>query len=104
MIAIHEIPIKAGRVGTGKMKVAHFWPVVCEQEKVRFLYSASRAAKHFETAFGLRPPNAVVLHSDDYSAYEHYPKKPVITHAQCGARARKICPRNSGYLIPVDES
>ena len=53
MIAMDETPIKAGRAGPGKMKAAHFWPIVGEQNEICFLYYPSRAAKHVETALSL---------------------------------------------------
>ncbi|NHZ61249.1 IS66 family transposase [Massilia genomosp. 1] len=78
-----------GRAGPGKMKAAYFSPVMGEQDEICFLHYPSRAPKHVETALGLQRPNGAVLHSDGYSADEHYAKKTGITHAQCWPRARR---------------
>ena len=87
--SMDETPIKAGRAGPGKMKVAYFWPVYGEQDEICFLYYPSRAAKHVEEALGQSPPTGAVLQTDGYTAYAQYAKKMGLTHAQCWAHARR---------------
>ena len=53
--AMDETPIKAGRVGPGKMKGAYFWPVYGELDEVCFPFFESRRAEHVEQALGLKP-------------------------------------------------
>jgi transposase len=87
--AMDETPIKAGRVGPGKMKGAYFWPVYGELDEVCFAFFESRRAEHVEQALGLKPAEGAVLLSDGYSAYAHYAAKTGITHAQCWAHTRR---------------
>jgi transposase len=87
--AMDETPIKAGRVGPGKMKGAYFWPVYGEHDEVCFPFFDSRRAEHVEQALGLKHAEGAVLLSDGYSAYAHYAAKTGITHAQCWAHTRR---------------
>jgi transposase len=87
--AMDETPIKAGRVGPGKMKGAYFWPVYGELDEVCFPFFESRRAEHVEQALGLKPAEGAVLLSDGYTAYAHYAAKTGITHAQCWAHTRR---------------
>jgi transposase len=87
--AMDETPIKAGRVGPGKMKGAYFWPLYGEHDEVCFPFFDSRRAEHVEQALGLKPAEGAVLLSDGYSAYAHYAAKTGITHAQCWAHTRR---------------
>ncbi len=87
--AMDETPIKAGRVGPGKMKGAYFWPVYGELDEVCFPFFDSRRAEHVEQALGLKPAEGAVLLSDGYSAYAHYAAKTGITHAQCWSHTRR---------------
>jgi transposase len=87
--AMDETPIKAGRVGPGKMKGAYFWPVYGELDEVCFPFFESRRAEHVEQALGLSHAEGAVLLSDGYTAYAHYAAKTGITHAQCWAHTRR---------------
>jgi transposase len=87
--AMDETPIKAGRVGPGKMKGAYFWPVYGELDEVCFPFFESRRAEHVEQALGLSHAKGAVLLSDGYTAYAHYAAKTGITHAQCWAHTRR---------------
>jgi len=87
--AMDETPIKAGRLGNGKMKTGYFWPVYGEQDEVCFPYFPSRAAQHVRDALGLTPTEQAVLLTDGYAAYENYAKKTGVTHAQCWAHTRR---------------
>ena len=91
--AMDETPIKAGRVGPGKMKAGYFWPVDGEHDEVCFPYFESRRAHHVERALRLKPAESAVLRSDGYTAYAHYAAKTGITLAQCWAHARRVLRR-----------
>ena len=87
--SMDETPIKAGRVGHGKMKTAYFWPIYGERDEVCFPYFPSRAHQHVHTALGLRQVPGSVLLSDGYAAYASYAAKVGITHAECWSHARR---------------
>lgn len=87
--AMDETPIKAGRLGNGKMKTGYFWPVYGEQDEVCFPYFPSRAAHAVREALGLTQTEQAVLLTDGYAAYENYAKKTGVTHAQCWAHTRR---------------
>ena len=61
VIAMDETPIKAGPTGTGKMKVAYFWPAYGEQDEICFLYYPRGAGRHVQEALGLTPAEGAVL-------------------------------------------
>lgn len=84
-----ETPLKAGRDGPGKMKLAYFWPVMGEHEEICFHYQPSRRQEHVEQLLGQTAVAAGVLHTDGYSAYAWYAKKTGIAHAQCWAHSRR---------------
>jgi transposase len=81
-------PIKAGRVGKGKMKQGYYWPIYGERDELSFVYCPSRATRHLEDLLQHSPG---VLLSDGYHAYERYAAKtPGITHAHCWAHSRRM--------------
>ena len=52
--------------------------------RVKFASCTTRAAgPHVQDAFGLSPPEGVVLQTDGYAVYAQYAKKSGLTHAQC---------------------
>ena len=87
--AMDETPIKAGRVGHGKMRSAYFWPIYGERDEICFPYFPSRAGEHVRTALGLRHAPDAVLITDGYAAYHSYAQKTGLTHAQCWAHGRR---------------
>lgn len=87
--SMDETPIKAGRVGNGKMKTGYFWPVYGERDEVCFPYFPSRAGVQVRAALGLTHASDAVLLSDGYAAYTSYAKKLGLTHAQCWAHSRR---------------
>ncbi|HEU4601377.1 MAG TPA: IS66 family transposase [Steroidobacteraceae bacterium] len=87
--SMDETPIKAGRVGNGKMKTGYFWPVYGERDEVCFPYFPSRAGAQVRAALGLTHAADAVLLSDGYAAYMSYAKKLGLTHAQCWAHSRR---------------
>lgn len=87
--SMDETPIKAGRVGNGKMKTGYFWPVYGERDEVCFPYFPSRAGAQVRAALGLTHATDAVLLSDGYAAYMSYAKKLGLTHAQCWVHSRR---------------
>lgn len=87
--AMDETPIKAGRVGHGKMRSAYFWPIYGERDEICFPYFPSRAGEHVRAALGLRHAPDAVLITDGYAAYQSYAQKTGLTHAQCWAHGRR---------------
>jgi transposase len=59
VLAMDEVPMKAGRKQKGKMQQTYFWPIDGEQDEVAFTWSTSRGAQH-----------AINLLTDGYVAYE----------------------------------
>lgn len=87
--AMDETPIKAGRVGHGKMKTGYFWPVYGELDEVCFPFYPSRSGAQVRAALGItHAPDAVLL-TDGFAAYARYAKKTGLTHAQCWAHSRR---------------
>ena len=46
VLAMDEVPIKAGKAGKGKMKQTYFWPIYGEEDEVAFTWSSTKSAKH----------------------------------------------------------
>jgi transposase len=85
-----ETPIKAGREGPGKMKLAYFWPVMGEHDEICFHYHPSRRHLHVTQTLGEHLPAGSVLLTDGYAAYERYCQKTGIAHAQCWTHCRRM--------------
>ncbi len=88
VIAMDEVPVKAGRAKKGKMHQGYYWPIYGEANEVAFEYKPSRAGKHVAEVLGRLKTDQVLL-SDGYSAYENYAKQTGIAHAQCWAHTRR---------------
>lgn len=89
VIAMDEVPVKAGQAGNGKMKATYFWPVYGDQDEVCFPHFESRRHEHVEQALGSKLAPGTVLLSDGYGAYDAYARKTGITNAQCWAHSRR---------------
>jgi len=88
VLAMDEMPIKAGRKGPGKMHQAYFWPLYGESDEICFTFSPSRSGAHIERTLADRFHG--VLLTDGYAAYEKYAAgQPQITHAQCWSHMRR---------------
>jgi transposase len=85
-----ETPIKAGREGPGKMRLAYFWPVMGEGDEICFHYHPSRRHLHARETLGEHLPAGSVLLTDGYAAYERYCEKTGIAHAQCWTHCRRV--------------
>lgn len=91
VLAMDEVPIKAGRKSKGKMKQTYFWPIYGEDDEVAFTWSESRGMLHAKAQ--LKDFNGTLL-TDGYAAYtktvsalnEHEQK---VAHATCWAHTRR---------------
>jgi len=91
VLAMDEVPIKAGRKGKGQMKQTYYWPMYGEEDEVAFTWSTSRG--HLHAVEQLTGFSGTLL-TDGYSAYEkaianlnaHDVK---IIHATCWAHSRR---------------
>lgn len=87
--AMDETPIKAGRIGKGKMRDGYFWPVYGENDEVCFPYFESRRHEHVQQLLGLVQGENAVLVTDGYAAYSSYAEITGVTHAQCWIHTRR---------------
>ena len=87
--AMDETPIKAGRVGRGKMKTGYFWPVYGQADEVCFPFFASRSHDRVREVLGLKHAPDAVLITDGYEACQQYAQKTGLKHAQCWAHSRR---------------
>lgn len=91
VLAMDEVPIKAGRKGKGKMQQTYFWPMYGDSDEIAFTWSRSRGHRHaVEQLTGF---NGTLL-SDGYTAYETAiaaltREGSEITHASCWAHSRR---------------
>lgn len=91
VLAMDEVPMKAGRKGHGKMQQTYFWPIYGEEDEVVFTWSRSRGHQHaVEQLTGF----SGILLTDGYSAYDkavallnktHH----TVDHATCWAHSRR---------------
>lgn len=87
VLAIDEVPIKAGRQGQGKLRQAYFWPIYGEDDEIVFHYAPSRAHHHVQTFLGAF---SATLLSDGYEAYAAYARHNAqVTHASCWSHCRR---------------
>ena len=92
VVAMDEVPMKAGRKAPGKMKQTYFWPMYGDRDEVVFTWSAGRAHQHaVEQLRGFRG----VLLTDGYDGYVralnrlHGGGDQVVIHANCWAHSRR---------------
>lgn len=91
VLAMDEVPIKAGRKAKGKMKQTYYWPIYGEDDEVAFTWSESRGMLHAKAQ--LKDFTGTLL-TDGYVAYdktvaalnEHEQK---VEHATCWAHTRR---------------
>ena len=87
LLAMDETPVKAGRVGPGKLKTAYFWPLYGDKDEVAFPFSSTRA---HETVRKILGEYSGTLLSDGYDAYERFVQTSKnVVHAQCWAHTRR---------------
>ncbi|MCL1127658.1 IS66 family transposase [Shewanella surugensis] len=96
VLAMDEVPMKAGRKAKGKMKQTYFWPIYGEDDEVAFTWSQSRGGQHAKAQLtGFKG----VLLSDGYQAYTSVIKtlnndnEANIVHATCWAHTRRYFDR-----------
>src|SRR5690606_11717697 len=91
VVAMDEVPMKAGRKGPGQMKQSYFWPIFGDREEVVFTWSASRSRHHPEQQLhGF----AGTLLTDGYDVYRRVVAQlntgeARITHANCWTHSRR---------------
>lgn len=96
VLAMDEVPIKAGRKSRGKMKTSYFWPIYGEQNEVAFTWSNSRGHQH---AVAQLTGFSGTLLTDGYRAYDKTVAKlnkqqaEPIVQANCWAHARRYFER-----------
>jgi transposase len=87
VLAMDEVPIKAGRKSKGKMRQAYFWPIYGEEDEIVFHYAPSREHRHVPAFLGAFQG---VLLSDGYEAYSAYVKHTKgVTQAGCWSHCRR---------------
>lgn len=91
ILAMDEVPMKAGRKGHGKMQQTYFWPIYGENDEVVFTWSRSRGHQH--AVDQLTGFNGTLL-TDGYSAYDKAvgklnEKNQCVDHATCWAHSRR---------------
>jgi hypothetical protein len=92
VIAMDEVPMKAGRKAPGKMKQTYFWPIYGDNDEIVFTWSPGRSHQHaVEQLDGF---NGVLL-TDGYDGYVRALTKlnardqQIIIHANCWAHGRR---------------
>jgi len=87
VLAMDEVPIKAGRKKKGTMRQAYFWPIYGEEDEIVFLYAPSREHRHVQAFLGSFQGT---LLSDGYEAYSAYAKHHEgVTQAGCWSHCRR---------------
>lgn len=87
VLAMDEVPIKAGRQKKGKMHNAFFWPIYGEEDEIVFHYAPSREHHHVEAFLGAFRGT---LLTDGYGAYAAYVKqRDEVIHAGCWSHTRR---------------
>jgi transposase len=91
VLAMDEVPIKAGRKKKGKMKQTYYWPIYGEDNEVAFTWSPTKSHRHaVEQLTGF----SGTLLTDGYAAYNSAINKlnandSAIIHANCWAHGRR---------------
>lgn len=91
VLAMDEVPMKAGRKGKGKMQQTYFWPIYGEEDEIAFTWSRSRGHQH--AVDQLTGFNGTLL-TDGYAAYEKTISRlnqqdAQVIHATCWAHSRR---------------
>lgn len=88
VLAMDEVPIKAGLQAKGKMQQGYFWPIYGEDDEVVFTFNLSRGKKHIEDLLKTHFQGTLV--TDGYAAYARFVEKTEgVTHAQCWVHTRR---------------
>lgn len=91
VLAMDEVPMKAGRKAPGMMKQAYFWPIYGDRDEVVFTWSSGRAHQH---AVDQLSGFSGTLLTDGYDAYVRAIAKlnaedQNVIHAGCWAHSRR---------------
>ncbi len=95
ILAMDEVPIKAGRKSKGKMKQTYFWPMYGDKDEIAFTWSNSRGFLHAQNQL---ENFAGTLLTDGYAAYTKTvvklnEKESIIIHVTCWVHARRYFDR-----------
>lgn len=95
VLAMDEVPIKAGRKSLGKMKQTYYWPIYGEDNEVAFTWSSTRGSAH---AIKQLTGFSGTLLTDGYAAYNKAAQRLNkdefrITQANCWAHTRRMFER-----------
>ena len=91
ILAMDEVPMKAGRKSKGKMQQTYFWPIYGDSDEIIFTWSRSRG--HIHAVEQLSGFTGTLL-TDGYNAYDKALQKlnkedSRIVHASCWSHARR---------------
>jgi transposase len=91
VVAMDEVPMKAGRKAPGKMRQTYFWPIYGDRDEVVFTWSAGRSHQH---AVDQLSGFSGILLTDGYDAYVRATAKlnaedQKVTHAGCWVHSRR---------------
>ena len=91
VVAMDEVPMKAGRKAPGKMRQTCFWPIYGDRDEVVFTWSAGRSHQHAVDQFS---GFSGILLTDGYDACVRATAKlnaqdQKVTHAGCWVHSRR---------------
>lgn len=87
VLAMDEVPIKAGLKERGKMQTGYFWPLYGDKDEIAFPFYPSRATAVVREVLGSW---CGTLLTDGYEAYQRFAaKRDNVTHAQCWSHTRR---------------
>lgn len=91
VLAMDEVPMKAGRKAPGKMKQTYFWPIYGDRDEVVFTWSGGRSHQH---AVDQLSGFSGILLTDGYDAYVRATARlnatgQKIRHASCWVHGRR---------------
>ncbi len=91
VLAMDEVPIKAGRKAKGKMKQTYYWPIYGEDDEVAFTWSSGRGMRHAKEQ--LKDFKGILL-TDGYPTYERTvaalnKHELKVEHASCWVHNRR---------------
>ena len=87
-VAMDETPIRAGRVGPGKMRTAWFWPVFGDRDEIAFPFRLSRENGAVPDLLGDFKGTPLSDGNQAYAAYAES-RNGAVRHAGCWSHARR---------------
>jgi len=89
VVTMHEVPVKAGQAGNGRVLATCFWPVYDDQNEKCFPHLESRRHEHVAQVLGTKLAPGSVLGSDSQVACDAHARKTGIKNAQCRVHTRR---------------